>query len=146
MLKSKSYHCLTFKFVILQIYSQYVEVQDAFQQEKTENTRLKMYLDQILKVHMYSNYGRTPDVFDTFLVFQASLIMQIFLKACWWLHRNNHCFTLQEIEEKAPVLLQQRRDYEQALHSVDKLTKRLDLALVVSWTTISINNKNYCKI
>lgn len=82
MLKSKSYHCLTFKFVILQIYSQYVEVQDAFQQEKTENTRLKMYLDQILKVHMYSNYGRTPDVFDTLLVFQASLIMQIFLKAC----------------------------------------------------------------
>lgn len=41
---------------------------------------------------------------------------------------------LQEIEEKAPVLLQQKRDYEQALQSVDKLTKRLDLALIVSWT------------
>ena len=41
-------------------------------------------------------------------------------------------FTLQEIEEKAPVLQQQKRDYEQALHSVDKLTKRLDLALMVS--------------
>ena len=40
-------------FVLLQIYSQYVEVQDALQQEKTENTRLKMYMDQILKVHMY---------------------------------------------------------------------------------------------
>ncbi|XP_020609857.1 nucleoprotein TPR-like isoform X1 [Orbicella faveolata] len=69
---------------LTQIYSQYVEVQDALQQEKTENTRLKMYLDQILK----------------------------------------------EIEEKAPVLLQQKRDYEQALHSVDKLTKRLDVALM----------------
>ena len=42
-----------------------MEVQDALQQEKTENTRLKMYLDQILKVHL---------VFPvTFLVFQASL-------------------------------------------------------------------------
>ena len=45
--------------VLLQIYSQYVEVQDALQQEKTENTRLKMYLDQILKVCVYLNYGRT---------------------------------------------------------------------------------------
>lgn len=41
-------------------------------------------------------------------------------------------FALQEIEEKAPVLQQQKRDYEQALHSVDKLSRRLDLALVVS--------------
>ena len=34
----------------LQIYSQYVEVSDALQQEKDENIRLKQYLDQILKV------------------------------------------------------------------------------------------------
>ena len=33
-----------------QIYSQYVEVSDSLQQEKDENTRLKQYLDQILKV------------------------------------------------------------------------------------------------
>ena len=37
--------------IILQIYSQYVEVSDALQQEKDENIRLKQYLDQILKVH-----------------------------------------------------------------------------------------------
>ena len=40
-------------------------MQDALQQEKTENTRLKMYLDQILKVHLMFPV--------TFLVFQASL-------------------------------------------------------------------------
>ncbi|CAH3109789.1 unnamed protein product [Pocillopora meandrina] len=69
---------------LTQIYSQYVEVSDALQQEKDENIRLKQYLDQILK----------------------------------------------EIEEKAPVLQQQRRDYEQALNSVDQLSRRLDSALV----------------
>lgn len=37
---------------ILQIYSQYVEVSDALQQEKDENIRLKQYLDQILKVNL----------------------------------------------------------------------------------------------
>ncbi|CAH3021550.1 unnamed protein product [Porites evermanni] len=37
---------------------------------------------------------------------------------------------LKEIEEKAPVLQQQRRDYEQALNSVDQLSRRLDTALV----------------
>ena len=37
--------------IILQIYSQYVEVSDSLQQEKDENIRLKQYLDQILKVH-----------------------------------------------------------------------------------------------
>lgn len=36
--------------IILQIYSQYVEVSDSLQQEKDENIRLKQYLDQILKV------------------------------------------------------------------------------------------------
>jgi len=36
---------------LLQIYSQYVEVSDALQQEKDENIRLKQYLDQILKVY-----------------------------------------------------------------------------------------------
>ena len=39
---------------------------------------------------------------------------------------------LQEIEEKAPILQQQRKDYEQALRSVDQLSRRLDSALVVS--------------
>lgn len=39
--------------------------------------------------------------------------------------------SLQEIEEKAPILQQQRKDYEQALHSVDQLSRRLDSALVV---------------
>ncbi|KAJ7387616.1 hypothetical protein OS493_000951 [Desmophyllum pertusum] len=34
---------------LTQIYSQYVEVSDALQQEKDENIRLKQYLDQILK-------------------------------------------------------------------------------------------------
>ncbi|KAJ7387985.1 hypothetical protein OS493_040594, partial [Desmophyllum pertusum] len=37
---------------------------------------------------------------------------------------------LKEIEEKAPVLQQQRKDFEQALHSVDQLSRRLDSALV----------------
>ncbi|XP_074635323.1 nucleoprotein TPR-like isoform X3 [Acropora palmata] len=68
---------------LTQIYSQYVEVSDALQQEKDENIRLKQYLDQILK----------------------------------------------EIEEKAPILQQQRKDYEQALHSVDQLSMRLNSAL-----------------
>lgn len=36
----------------MQIYSQYVEVSDALQQEKDENIRLKQYLDQILKVNL----------------------------------------------------------------------------------------------
>ncbi|XP_015755854.1 PREDICTED: nucleoprotein TPR-like [Acropora digitifera] len=70
---------------LTQIYSQYVEVSDALQQEKDENIRLKQYLDQILK----------------------------------------------EIEEKAPILQQQRKDYEQALHSVDQLSMRLNSALAV---------------
>lgn len=39
--------------------------------------------------------------------------------------------SLQEIEEKAPILQQQKKDYEQALHSVDQLSRRLDSALVV---------------
>lgn len=36
----------------MQIYSQFVEVSDALQQEKDENIRLKQYLDQILKVKL----------------------------------------------------------------------------------------------
>ena len=43
-------------FATLQIYSQYVEVSDALQQEKDENVRLKQYLDQILKVKMHSYF------------------------------------------------------------------------------------------
>jgi len=44
---------------------------------------------------------------------------------------------LKEIEEKAPILQQQRKDYEQALHSVDQLSMRLNSALAVgaqSWS------------
>jgi hypothetical protein len=41
-------------------------------------------------------------------------------------------YFMQELEEKAPILQQQRRDYENALHSVDKLTRKLETALVVS--------------
>ncbi|XP_048581842.1 nucleoprotein TPR isoform X2 [Nematostella vectensis] len=67
---------------LTEIYSQYVEVSDALQREKLENTRLNNYMDQILK----------------------------------------------EIEEKAPLLQQQKIDYERALHSVDGLTRRLDAA------------------
>ena len=43
---------MTCLICILQIYSQYVEVSDALQQEKDENIRLKQYLDQILKVNL----------------------------------------------------------------------------------------------
>lgn len=39
---------------------------------------------------------------------------------------------MQEIEEKAPILRQQREDYEQALHTITQLTHKLDTAMLVS--------------
>ncbi|XP_014791097.1 nucleoprotein TPR isoform X3 [Octopus bimaculoides] len=37
---------------------------------------------------------------------------------------------MQEIEEKAPILRQQREDYEQALHTITQLTHKLDTAML----------------
>lgn len=51
-MSEKQWLWLTCLICILQIYSQYVEVSDALQQEKDENIRLKQYLDQILKVNL----------------------------------------------------------------------------------------------
>lgn len=61
--------------VCLQIYSQYVEVSDALQQEKDENIRLKQYLDQILKVHLHTVIVEFKHfvTFDTCNVFQAPI-------------------------------------------------------------------------
>lgn len=61
--------------VCLQIYSQYVEVSDALQQEKDENIRLKQYLDQILKVHL-----RTVIVeFKHFVTFDTMFSKHLFI-------------------------------------------------------------------
>ena len=38
---------------------------------------------------------------------------------------------LQEIQEKAPLLQQQRKDYESVLVANDKLTEKLESAMVV---------------
>ena len=39
--------------------------------------------------------------------------------------------TLQEIEEKAPVLQRQKEDYEMALKTIENLTSKFDAALEV---------------
>ena len=49
------------------------------------------------------------------------------VKTSWFI-----IFLLQEIEEKAPILKQQREDYENSLYNIDQLTKQLDSSLLVS--------------
>ena len=44
----------------------------------------------------------------------------------------------QDIEEKAPLLQQQRKDYDAALITIDKLTLKLEDAMKVLSTCISI--------
>ncbi|XP_057291201.1 nucleoprotein TPR-like isoform X3 [Hydractinia symbiolongicarpus] len=65
---------------LTQIYSEYVKVTDELLNEKDENARLKLYMEQIL----------------------------------------------QEVEEKAPLLLQQKEDYEHARQTIDNMSAKME--------------------
>ncbi|XP_065676121.1 nucleoprotein TPR-like isoform X1 [Hydra vulgaris] len=65
---------------LTQIYTEYVKISDQLASEKEENSRLKMYMEQILR----------------------------------------------EVEEKAPVLLQQKEEYDHAVKTIETLSYKLE--------------------
>ena len=46
----------------------------------------------------------------------------------------------QEVEEKAPLLKQQRQDYDHALRTIEKMSKNLDLAITENHQMKNVRN------